>query len=77
MISFFRLMFDLGATSLLTVQLPEVANRMSNTHGRGEIRLHKWVDGRGLMRGVTVEKYRGSWHDDRMRPMKITVRASS
>ena len=73
MISFFRLMSDLGATSLLTVQLPEVAKPDVEIHmARGEIRLHKWVDGRGLMRGVTVEKYRGSWHDDRMRPMKIT-----
>jgi hypothetical protein len=39
---------------------------------RGEIRLHKWIDGRGLMRGLTVEKYRGSGHDHRLRPLKIS-----
>jgi hypothetical protein len=39
---------------------------------RGEIRLHKWFDGRGLTRGVTVEKYRGSSHDCRLRVMKIS-----
>jgi len=73
MISFFRLMSDLGVTSLLTVQLPEIAKPDVEVHmSRGEIRLHKWIDGRGLMRGVTVEKYRGSNHDDRLRPMKIT-----
>lgn len=73
MISFFRLMSDLGVTSLLTVQLPEIAKPDVEVHmSRGEIRLHKWIDGRGLVRGVTVEKLRGSSHDDRLRPMKIT-----
>lgn len=73
MISFFRLMSDLGVTSLLTVQLPEIAKPDVEVHmSRGEIRLHKWIDGRGLVRGVTVEKLRGSSHDDRLRPMRIT-----
>ena len=73
MISFFRLLSDLGVTSLLTMQLPEISKPDVEAQvARGEIRLHKWINGRGLMRGVTVEKYRGSSHDPRLRTMKIT-----
>lgn len=73
LISFFRLLSDLGVTCLMTVQLPEVSKPDVEVHmARGEIRLHKWFNGRGLMRGVTVEKYRGSSHDNRLRTMKIT-----
>lgn len=72
LISFFRVLSDLGVTCLVTVQLPEIAKSDVEAHmARGEIRLHKWLDGRGLMRGVTIEKYRGSSHDHRLRPMKI------
>ncbi|HUS56926.1 MAG TPA: hypothetical protein VMY17_02790, partial [Thermoplasmata archaeon] len=46
---------------------PDVESQFS----RGEIRLHKWFDGRGLMRGVNIEKYRGSSHDETMRRFKI------
>jgi KaiC/GvpD/RAD55 family RecA-like ATPase len=71
--SFFRTLSDLGATSILTVQTPEIARPgIESQLARGEIRLHKWFDGRGLMRGVTIEKYRGSSHDSRMRHLKIT-----
>ncbi len=72
LISFLRLLSDLGVTCLLTVHLPEVSKPDVEMHmARGEIRLHKWVDGRGLMRGVTVEKYRGSTHDHTLRMVKI------
>ena len=71
--SFFRLMSDLGVTSILTVQLPEVAPPSPESRmARGEIRLHKWFDGKGMNRGVTIEKYRGSAHDERLRPFRIT-----
>ncbi len=73
LISFFRLLSDLGVTSLLTVQLPEISKPEVEVHvARGEIRLHKWIDGRGMTRGVTIEKYRGSSHDSRLRSMRIT-----
>ncbi|MGQ9587370.1 MAG: RAD55 family ATPase [Thermoplasmata archaeon] len=73
MMSFFRLLSDLGTTCLLTVQLPEISKPDIEAHvARGEIRLHKWFNGRGLMRGITVEKYRGSAHDHRLRTIKIT-----
>jgi len=71
--SFFRLMTDLGVTSILTVQLPEVAPPTPESRmARAEIRLHRWFDGKGMNRGITIEKYRGSAHDDRLRQFKIT-----
>jgi len=72
LISFLRLLSDLGVTCLLTVHLPEVSKPDVEIHmARGEIRLHKWFDGRGLMRGVTIEKYRGSSHDHTLRMLKM------
>jgi KaiC/GvpD/RAD55 family RecA-like ATPase len=72
LISFLRVLSDLGVTCLVTVQLPEIAKTDVEAHmARGEIRLHKWIDGRGLMRGITIEKFRGSSHDQRLRPLKI------
>lgn len=71
--SFFRMLSDLGATTLLAVDIPDIHRPgLESQLARGEIRLHKWFDGRGLMRGVTVDKYRGSSHDFRMRHLKIT-----
>lgn len=71
--SFFRTLTDLGATAILTVHVPEIPHPGIESHlSRGEIRLHKWFDGRGLMRGITIEKYRGSSHDSKMRHLKIT-----
>lgn len=72
LMSFLRVLADLGVTSLVTVHLPETARSDVEAHmARGEIRLHKWFDGRGLVRALTVEKYRGSAHDQRLRPIKI------
>lgn len=71
--SFFRLMSDLGITTILTVQLPEQTRSEPESHmARGEIRLHKWFDAKGLVRGVNIEKYRGSSHDHSMRPVKLS-----
>lgn len=71
--SFFRMLSDLGVTSLLAVEVPEISRPgIESQLARGEIRLHRWFDGRGLMRGVTIEKYRGSSHESRMRHMKFT-----
>ncbi len=73
LISFFRLLSDLGVTSLLTVQLAEVSKPDVEAHmARGEVMLHKWFNGRGLMRGITIEKFRGSSHDQRLRNMRMS-----
>ena len=72
--SFFRLLSDMGITAVLTVQLPEVSKPDAESlMARGEVRLHKWFDGKGLARGVTVEKFRGSSHDATMRPLRLTA----
>jgi KaiC/GvpD/RAD55 family RecA-like ATPase len=70
--SFIRLLSDIGVTTIMTMHVPEVSRPdVESQFSRGEIRLHKWFDGRGLTRGVTIEKYRGSSHDERMRNLKI------
>jgi KaiC/GvpD/RAD55 family RecA-like ATPase len=70
--SFLRVLSDLKVTSILTVQLPEIPSPCTETYvARGEIRLHKWFEGRGLVRGVTVEKFRGSPHDHRLRSLRM------
>ena len=72
LMSFLRLLSDIGVTCMVTVQLPEISKPDVEAHvARGEIRLHKWFDGRGLMRGVTIEKYRGSAHDNELRQLRI------
>jgi KaiC/GvpD/RAD55 family RecA-like ATPase len=72
LMSFLRLLSDIGVTCIVTVQLPEISKPDVEAHvARGEIRLHKWFDGRGLMRGVTIEKYRGSAHDYELRQLRI------
>lgn len=71
--SFFRLLSDLGITTLLTVQLPEQTRPEAEAQmARGELRLHKWFDAKGLERGVSVQKFRGSYHDHSMRPLKLS-----
>lgn len=71
--SFFRLLSDLGITTILTVHLPEKAKSEAESHmARGEVRLHKWFDSKGLARGVNIEKFRGSYHDHSMRPLKLS-----
>jgi len=70
--SFLRVLSDLKVTSILTVQLPEIPSPCTETYvARGEIRLHKWFEARGLMRGITIEKFRGSPHDHKLRSIKI------
>jgi len=39
---------------------------------RGEIRFHKWLDGTQIRRAVSIEKFRGSAFDDRLRPVVIS-----
>jgi KaiC/GvpD/RAD55 family RecA-like ATPase len=76
--SFFRLLSDMGITAVLTVQLPEVSKPDAESlMARGEVRLHKWFDGKGLARGVTIEKFRGSSHDATMRPLRLTAEGVS
>src|SRR2546430_470259 len=38
---------------------------------RGEVRLHKWIDGSVIRRAISIDKFRGSSFDDRMHPISI------
>jgi len=71
--SFLRFLSELEATSLIVSE--HLDRRTLETEfflSRGEIRLHKWLDGSMIRRAVSIEKFRGSPFDDRMRPVSIT-----
>ncbi len=70
--SFMRFLSELEATSII---VSEHLNRgQIETEfflGRGEVRLHKWLDGNVIRRAVSIEKFRGSAFDDRIVPLTI------
>jgi KaiC/GvpD/RAD55 family RecA-like ATPase len=71
--SFMRFLAESKVTSLLTVELPEEGEVPPEAFlARGEIRLHKLRDESGIRRFVSIEKYKGSSHDDLVYPFDIT-----
>ena len=71
--SFMRFLSELESTTLIVSE--HLNRRTIETEfflGRGEIRLHKWVDGSTVRRAISIEKFRGSRFDDRVRPVAIT-----
>ena len=71
--SFMRFLTEAKVTSLLTVELPEEGEAPPEAFlARGEIRLHKFRDDTGIRRFISVEKYKGSSHDDVVYPFEIT-----
>ncbi len=72
--SFMRFLSELEATSLIVSEhLDRKAIETEFFLGRGEVRLHKWIDGSTVRRGVSIEKFRGSRFDDHVRPLAITT----
>jgi len=70
--SFLRFLAELEATTLIISEhLDRKTLETEFFLGRGEIRLHKWIDGSVIRRAVSIEKFRGSAFDDRMRPVSI------
>jgi KaiC/GvpD/RAD55 family RecA-like ATPase len=70
--SFVRFLAELEATTLIVSErLDRKTLETEFFLARGEIRLQKWVDGSAIRRAVTIEKFRGSSFDDRMRPLSI------
>lgn len=70
--SFMRFLSESRVTSLLTVELSEEADVPTEAFlARGEIRLHKIRDENGINRYISVEKYKGSSHDERVYPYTI------
>jgi KaiC/GvpD/RAD55 family RecA-like ATPase len=71
--SFMRYLAESKVTSLLILELPEEGEVPPEAFlARGEIRLHKLRDETGIKRFVTVEKYKGSSHDEFVYPFDIT-----
>jgi hypothetical protein len=70
--SFLRFLSELEVTTLI------VSNPMGTSIletefllARGEILLHKWIDGNTVRRALSVERLRGTPFDERLRPMEI------
>ncbi len=71
--SFMRFLAESKVTSLLTVELPEEGEVPPEAFlARGEVRLHKLRDESGIRRFVSIEKYKGSSHEDFVYPFEIT-----
>ncbi len=71
--SFMRFLAEAKVTSLLTLELPESGETPPEAFlARGEIRLHRLRDDGGIKRFISIEKYKGSSHDDFVYPMEIT-----
>ena len=70
--SFCRFLSELEATTLIIAEHLNPATLETEFFlSRGEIRLHKWLDGNAIRRAISIEKYRGSAFDDAVRPMVI------
>ena len=70
--SFMRFLTEAKVTSLMTLELPEAGEVPPEAFlARGEIRLHKLRDETGVKRFVSIEKYKGSSHDDVVYPFEI------
>ncbi len=71
--SFMRFLAELESTTLIVSEhLDRKAIETEFFLGRGEIRMLKWIDGSVVRRAISIEKFRGSKFDDRIRPMAIT-----
>lgn len=70
--SFMRFLSELEATTLMASERLDRSTIETDFFlSRGEIRLHKWLDGNVIRRALSIEKFRGSVFDDHMRPMSI------
>ncbi|HYY47643.1 MAG TPA: ATPase domain-containing protein [Thermoplasmata archaeon] len=73
--SFMRFLSELEATCLIVSErLDRKTLETEFFLARGEIRLHKWIDGSAIRRAVSIEKFRGSSFDDKMRIVTIAAK---
>ena len=73
--AFLRFLSDLHVTTLLTVEAPlEDVESPERLLARGEIRLFRWERDGVTVRAIGVEKFRGSEHDIRLHPYRISPR---
>ncbi|MCI4360948.1 MAG: hypothetical protein L3J91_04530, partial [Thermoplasmata archaeon] len=73
--TFLRFLSDLRVTTFLTVEAPlEDSETPERLLARGEIRLFRWEHDSRTVRAIGVEKFRGSEHDGRLHPYRISPR---
>jgi KaiC/GvpD/RAD55 family RecA-like ATPase len=71
--SFMRFLTEEKATALLAVEtVGENDVPPESFLARGEIRLHRVRDDTGIRRFVSIEKFKGSAHEEMVYPMTIT-----
>jgi len=74
--SFLRFLSDLSVTSMVTIQesdFPTVgATDIEYIMSRGVIRLYRWLQNDGFVIGISIDKFRGSDHDENINRIKIT-----
>ncbi len=73
--SFYRFLAELEVTSLIVTHQPPADSLESEfLLARGDLRPYKWHDPstHEIRRGISVEKLRGSPHDDAIRPLVLT-----
>ncbi len=73
--SFFRFLSELEVTTLI-VSNPLAPEKLESEFllARGEVLLHKWIDGNVVRRAASIERMRGTAFDDRLRPLEIGAR---
>jgi len=70
--SFMRFLAESKVTSLLTVEMPEDgAVPPESFLARGEVRFHRIRHETGIKRYVSIEKYKGSSHEELVYPYEI------
>jgi KaiC/GvpD/RAD55 family RecA-like ATPase len=73
--TFLRLLSDLGATTLLTVEAPsEEVETVARLLARGSIRLFRWDRDGQTQRAIGVEKFRGSAYDLQLHSYTVSPR---
>jgi len=76
--SFMRFLTEEKATALLAVETSGENDVPPESFlARGEIRLHRVRDDTGIRRFVSIEKFKGSAHEEMVYPMEISERGVS
>ena len=71
--SFMRFLTEEKVTALLAVETAQETDVPPESFlARGEIRLHRIRDDSGIRRFVSIEKFKGSSHEEMIYPMDIT-----
>src|SRR5437879_2807998 len=68
--SFVRFLAELEATTLIISE--RLNKKILETEfflARGEVRLHKWIDGSVIRRAISIDKFRGYSSADRIHPL--------